>query len=793
MNTSILKPDSFLTGHLQDYKVIKELGRGMTGEVYQIIGNQGNGRDFALKLFSPDYHLVAEKLDKLKDRFCTEAMGLLNLYHKNIIYVLDAGEEDLNGKIYSYYIMEFCEKSLKEFVFQEMDQVCQAIRDICSGLKYIHSKKIYHRDLKPSNIMLGKDGSFKISDFGFAKVDDELRKILDIPTGQSTELGFIIGDPDYIAPEVIRGDTSDQRTDVFMLGKMFNRDLKNIVFRFVDESKTKLEINKKETKLEFDNLINKMLEDDPNNRYQNIDEVEEVLHNIFIRIPEAFSERRERTADIFKSSLYSHVATTIKLPEQTNVAIPENWMKIIDCKEFQRLKKVRQLSTVIWVYPGADHCRFEHSLGVYYTAIQALKSLLRDDRVFSLLDERTIEIFLAASLLHDLGHYPFSHVIEEIIKFDPYKSNSSLNKYTHENMLKDFIDYEHSELRSTLRTLFTEDEMSIIRDLICLNYKDIRKIGKKWAFLKSLIDGLVDIDKIDYLEGDSVHCGVPYGKGFEKFRLTSSFTLNEEGDHLAISEKGRASLEILLLCRYTMFTEVYWHHTTRAIMAMLKRVFLELLGDDPDSVDIKVLEGYQDRTVTKSILGENIWSSNPYYYTDDESLWFLKSYSSSTGKTVADKLLNAIINGRYCKNTREEGLYKRIVTFPYIPEDSFNQRNSEVNEIVQKIMLRMYSRDWRDWSCNVIEKIKEKTNIRDLEEYHIIFDVAKKEERYKFQILYPKLNMFKNIRDASPIIKQLMSLFEKDANRHVRIFCHPKYYAKLTKHSKEIEEAIKNY
>ncbi|MFX0203917.1 MAG: HD domain-containing protein, partial [Candidatus Hodarchaeota archaeon] len=511
------------------------------------------------------------------------------------------------------------------------------------------------------------------------------------------------------------------------------------------------------------------------------------MHKIFIRLPESYGERKIRMANVFRSSLYLPVATTIKIPEYTNVPIPENWLKLIDCREFQRLKKVRQLSTVIWVYPGAEHNRFEHSLGVYHTARQTLQNLLRDDRVFSMLDERALDIFLASSILHDLGHYPLSHVIEEIIKFEPYKSGNHLRRFTHENILNEFVEYRDSELKRVLTSLFTADEIFIIRDLVSSGYDEIKaKRGNNWAFLKSLIDGLVDIDKIDYLEGDSIHCGVPYGKGYDKFRIISALTLNEQGDHVAVSEKGRASLELLLLCRYTMFTEVYWHHTTRAVVAMLKRAFWDLLGDDPQSVDSDFLKGYEDRNIHKCILGENVWTENPYYYTDDEALWFLKSYASSRGKKVAEKLLNAIIQGRYYQGVREDGLYKRILTFPYVAEDSLERRSREIIDLVKKITLYIYSRDWRKFTLGVVREIKRNTGISDLKEHEIIFDVAKKEERFDLQIFYPKRNIYDDIRNASPIIKQLMVLFEKDANRHIRIFCHPKHFTELSKQRNKI-------
>jgi len=243
----ILARDNPLGGALQSYVVVEPLGRGVAGEVYHIRGTQGRGRDFALKLFAPNPGRVEEHLDTLRRRFVTEAMSLLNLNHRNVIHVLDAGEEDFKGDKHPYYVMEFCQKSLHRFEFTDLNQFCQVFDDICSGLRYIHSKPIYHRDIKPSNIMLGQDGFFKISDFGFAKVSDEWRKLLGIRKGESTPRGIIIGDPDRVAPEVLKGEKSDERTDVYMLGKMFKKDLRSGLLSFVEKSRSSKR-NKEEIK-----------------------------------------------------------------------------------------------------------------------------------------------------------------------------------------------------------------------------------------------------------------------------------------------------------------------------------------------------------------------------------------------------------------------------------------------------------------------------------------------------------------------------------------------------------------
>jgi HD superfamily phosphohydrolase len=94
--------------------------------------------------------------------------------------------------------------------------------------------------------------------------------------------------------------------------------------------------------------------------------------------------------------------------------------------------------------------------------------------------------------------------------------------------------------------------------------------------LQSLLSGPIDIDKMDYLARDSLHAGVPYGRNFDQARLIGSLCLNEAGNALAITEKGRTAAEMMVFARYVMFSEVYWHHTVRSATAMIQRAFYEL-------------------------------------------------------------------------------------------------------------------------------------------------------------------------------------------------------------------------
>src|SRR5262249_39485959 len=109
------------------------------------------------------------------------------------------------------------------------------------------------------------------------------------------------------------------------------------------------------------------------------------------------------------------------------------------------------------------------------------------------------------------------------------------------------------------------------RDVVSLLSEKPRDLRSR--ILVSLLSGPIDIDKMDYLQRDSLHAGVPYGRHFDQQRLIGSLCLNSAGDGLAVTDKGKTAAEMLIFARYIMFSEVYWHHAVRAATAMLQRAF----------------------------------------------------------------------------------------------------------------------------------------------------------------------------------------------------------------------------
>ncbi|HEX8994899.1 MAG TPA: HD domain-containing protein [Ktedonobacterales bacterium] len=234
---------------------------------------------------------------------------------------------------------------------------------------------------------------------------------------------------------------------------------------------------------------------------------------------------------------------------------------------FGRLQGVKQLGFVYRVWPGATHTRFEHSLGVYYLMLRGIRALLATRHFTGAgpgvsLDPIDLRTALAAALLHDIGHYPFSHAIEEL--GHPITP--------HERVGRRII--ASGEVAEALERHGLAPER--VADLV--DPPKDAALPASDALLIRLLSGPLDVDKLDYLPRDARACNVPYG-GVDVSRLLGAMRVLEANGAplLGVSDKGISPLNSLLHARQEMFDNVYWHHTNRAMMAMLLRATQEAL------------------------------------------------------------------------------------------------------------------------------------------------------------------------------------------------------------------------
>ncbi|MDR0360108.1 MAG: HD domain-containing protein, partial [bacterium] len=241
-------------------------------------------------------------------------------------------------------------------------------------------------------------------------------------------------------------------------------------------------------------------------------------------------------------------------------------LSLIDTAAFQRLRRVRQLGFTDLVFPGAHHTRFEHALGVAHVAGTALARLEEVPGAPALADA-DVRTFRAAALLHDVGHYPFSHAVEEL----------------EVEQVRDHERLAAERIRSAPIAGILEREWNVEPARVAwlvAGGDDPAEPTAGLRLLRSLLDSGLDVDKLDYLVRDARAANVPYGLVDVQRLLSCLAVTREHGGppRLAIDVKGVAALQSLVFAKYLMFASVYWHHACRAAVVMLLRALQEALA-----------------------------------------------------------------------------------------------------------------------------------------------------------------------------------------------------------------------
>ncbi|HTN73815.1 MAG TPA: HD domain-containing protein [Pirellulaceae bacterium] len=420
----------------------------------------------------------------------------------------------------------------------------------------------------------------------------------------------------------------------------------------------------------------------------------------------------------------------VRIPPDCDVPLTPRVRSLIDTADFRRLAQISQLGLVALVYPAAHHTRFEHSLGVYRTALLYLKQLSYDPRLSELLGPADAETLIVSALLHDLGHWPFCHPIEDMrLPGVPQ----------HEMFANSFL------LEGEIADMLREDWDLQPRDVVTLLSEKPRDGRQK--LLKSILSGPIDIDKMDYLARDSLHAGVPYGRNFDQQRLLASLCLNEAGDGIAITDKGRTAAELMVFARYVMFSEVYWHHAVRSATAMLQRAFYLLYRQ----LDLDALFRLTERPLIAEL-------------------------ERSAGNGPAHELLQGLFG-----NTRQ--LYKRLAQYSYFQEP----------ELYRRLARQPYP--WLAACAEALANVLSHRWGKRVAPHEVLIDAppVKREVEFNVQIHFPKEACYRPLGDVSPVVQTLAQQEFDDYVKRVRSFVHPRHLPDargLTNLSELVAEAI---
>ena len=277
----------------------------------------------------------------------------------------------------------------------------------------------------------------------------------------------------------------------------------------------------------------------------------------------------------------------IQDPVNGPVKLSAEMQKVIDSPEFQRLRYIRALGLCNLVFPGANHSRFEHSLGTMHLAALFSEALGLEEKVLA----------TASALLHDVGHPPLSHsnedIFQEITGLDHLQAGLSI--------IEGKGEFSGSSLPGVLES-------------IGINPKDVSSVllgnRKEFRVLSRLISGPMDVDELDYIRRDSLYCGVQIGNVDHRRILNVALV---HGNDIMVEEKGLATMESVLIARILMYGTVYFHKTSRIAQIMTGYVIRQNMEqfqhpfqmDDSDL--FQIMKGLKGDRIAQSLLKRELF------------------------------------------------------------------------------------------------------------------------------------------------------------------------------------------
>lgn len=301
-----------------------------------------------------------------------------------------------------------------------------------------------------------------------------------------------------------------------------------------------------------------------------------------------------------------------------NICIDDSLYEATKTTSFMRLQNIRQLGPTFLVYPGATHTRYSHSFGVYHLSMKLLDSLQNKGAHWITSSGRIS--FAAASLFHDIGHFPYTHSLKELA-LEEHESLSA------KAILQDDIAKCIHNSKG-----IPEQVAAIIDDTIFTQ-------DSETIFYRKLLSGVLDPDKLDYLNRDAYYCGVPYGIQDTDYILQNLDPDINNG--IRLEESKLLSVENILFSKYLMYRSVYWHKNVRIATALMKKSLNAALSK-------KLIENHQ------------------LYQLDDNTIFELLS------KLNFNELQCALA-------VKENKLYETIFEIPFDSNNNFHKKLENLN------------------------------------------------------------------------------------------------------------------
>lgn len=738
---------------------VDKLGEGGSG--YILVANQNMGENAsvkrAVKFFVFKDELWEENGIVSNNNFLSEIVNISRLSHQNIIKVIDGNliVYNMNEKTYKipYIVTELIEgydaenifndnnKDKAKKIFKNEDVIFNFFLQIIDGIGYLHKNLCYHCDIAPKNIFIkeNNDGST------FA----------------------ILGD---LGLATFFEDSTNLDSEISVLGT--RKYMPNNVARIKNEKVSKKEFKKLQPAWDI---------------YSTIMSLIEIIDNIKNLDSEKFAQMwnlnllYEKLKKILNDT--TSIKTIDKIKNEIEVLQPNN-NKILSLEEISeassgigqklipvspaflsyrvqmltrsdimlRLNDVTQLFTGTTIFPGANHTRYEHSLGTYELMRKTIISLMRNSEYRKFFSIRNIVVGLLAALLSSLDCFPYSHAFSELLK-----QGVDIKTLKDSEIFKYYINFsneKHESLWSEIIHLFGEYniQLSEIEYVIYGKTKE-QEYNKELQILHIILNSSIGVRVVDYLIRDAYHIGMEYTIDIEY--LIKSMTIKD--DNFYLSQKGVVHAEQIISNRYWMYKRIYWNEPSRFNMALMKNIIYHSIIQDES-----VCEKIQKKSVNctyNDIL-------NILYEANNQKLEIRKDidFIRQKGK---ERYRNLLFFGRSSSFPDCNNLYNKFIELTYEKQDILRQKIEE--KIIEYYELP-------------------KDTIYDLGTI-ILLDcpIGNNKTGTDIEIVRFDKSTIK-LDEVSKVVSGVVNAFEKDL-KLIRIFAHPVIYKKIiNEDSRKYEE-----
>lgn len=586
---------SFIYNEDGNYVPVGQGGSGIVYRAKQIFSTDKTVFvDRAIKFFIFRDDLVGRWGYVSNDNFHTEIKNITRFNHQNILKVIDGDYYSIKigNKIIPipYTVTEFIEGYNFENLFNDKNkEACQQtlkneetifdlFLQIANGIHYLHQNNFYHCDIAPKNIFIksGQDGSLQavIGDLGAGRTIKP----------KTFDNVNIIGTKEYMPDDVkvlkntaVSYDTFcklQPNWDIFSTVKT----LKNII----------LNIKKAEFfQFDFWNL-DRLYEKLDEHEYNNIKELASDIEHL-----------RPSSNQIFKLDELSEASKNIR-----QILIPINTaylsLRMRDLSKHDtllRLMDVPQLLEGATTFPGANHTRYEHSLGTYELMRKAMLALLRNKTYAKFFSEKNVIIGLLSALLSSLIHFPYSYAITELQNQEETLYRELSQHIVFKELMNIKSEVSNKSLSECIQKHFGEYQINI-SDLQYVLFGKTDKRNKELDILRLLINSSVGVRVIDYLMRDSHHIGLTYK--LEPNDLFKSMSIYK--GEFCLRQSGITSAEQIITNRYWLFKRIYWSDPNRANAALLKYLFYKVYSNKFAKELLKIISSASKFDIQKLIL-----------------------------------------------------------------------------------------------------------------------------------------------------------------------------------------------